>query len=119
MPTLFVTSGKEWVVDKLDGTKTTKQEYIGWGTGTTNPVAGDTGLQTPASEARTLAVQSQPTQDTHRNVGTITATGTKTISEVGLFDASAAGVMLIRANFTGIPLLTNDRIEFTLDLQVT
>lgn len=118
--TVFVQSGQDWVVDKIQTVVATEMEYLGWGTGTTDPVVGNTGLETPAAEARTLGVMSQPAADTHRVVGTITCAGTgKTISEVALFDAAAAGVMMIRSTFTGIPLLVGDRIEFTLDLQVT
>lgn len=112
------------MIDKIQNTLAgdtgVKPEYLGWGTGTTDPVVGNTGLETPAAEARTAGVLSQPTADTSRCVGTITCAGSgKTISEVGLFTLSAAGVLIIRATFTGIPLLVGDRIEFTLDLQET
>ncbi len=118
--TVFVQAGQDWIVDKIQTAVATEMEYIAWGTGTTDPVVGNTGLEAAAAEARTLGTMSQPAADTHRVVGTITCAGSgKTISEVGLFDASTSGVMLIRSTFTGIPLLVGDRIEFTLDLQVT
>lgn len=122
--TVFVQAGQDWIVDKIQNTLAgdtgAKPEYIGWGTGTTDPVVGNTGLETPAAEARTQATLSQPAADTSRAVGTITCAGSgKTISEVGLFTASSSGVLIIRATFTGIPLLVGDRIEFTIDLQIT
>lgn len=122
--TVFVQAGQDWLVDKLQSTLANdtgvKPEFLGWGTGTTDPVVGDVGLQTPAAEARTTAVLSQPSADTARAVGTITCAGAgKTISEVGLFTLSSAGVLIIRATFAGIPLLVGDRIEFTVDLQIT
>jgi hypothetical protein len=122
--TVFVQAGQDYVVDKIQNTLAgdtgVKPEWLGWGTGTVDPVVGDTGLGTAAAEARTQGVLTQPSADTSRCVGTITCAGAgKTISEVGLFTASAAGTLIIRATFTGIPLLVGDRIEFTLDLVIT
>jgi hypothetical protein len=119
MATVFTTVGKEWVVDKLDGTVTTSQNKIGWGTGAGTSSVSDTTLFTEASETRATGTFSQPQADTTRVVGTLTATGTKTITNAGVFDATTGGVMMLKADFTGIPLLTNDRIEFTFDLRVT
>jgi hypothetical protein len=122
--TVYVQAGQDWLVDKLQSTLAgdtgVKPEWLGWGTGITDPVVGNTGLETAAAEARTQGTLSQPTADTSRCVGTITCAETgKTISEVGLFTASTAGVLIIRATFTGIPLLVGDRIEFTVDLTIT
>lgn len=122
--TVFVQAGQDYIVDKVQNTLAgdtgVKPEWIGWGTGTTDPVVGNTGLETAAAEARTQGTLSQPATDTSRCVGTITCAGSgKTISEVGLFTASTAGTLIIRATFTGIPLLVGDRIEFTIDLVVT
>src|SRR5688572_13004086 len=112
--TVFVQAGQDWVIDKIQNTLAgdtgVKPEFIGWGTGTTDPVVGNTGLETAAAEARTAATLSQPTTDTARAVGTITCAGSgKTISEVGLFTLSTGGVLIIRATFAGIPLLVGDR----------
>jgi len=96
------------------------QKFIAWGTGgATAEAIGQTALTTPSSEARTSGTISSPSAALHRVVGAITSTSTQTISEVGLFDASTAGVMAIRATFTGIPLVNNDQISFTLDLQLS
>jgi hypothetical protein len=120
---VFTTTGKQWVVDKMQDvapSSNAKMDWIAWGTGATAEAVGNTALATEASEARVQGTLSQPAADTDRVVGTITAAGTKTITETGRFNQLAVGgVMLMRALFTGIPLLANDRIEFTLDLQVT
>lgn len=116
----LTTDGREWVIDKLQNVAPSSNalmDYIAWGTGTTAEDVGDSALATEASEARTQGTLSQPTATTDRLVGTITCAGSgKTIAEVGRFNASAAGVLLQRHVFTGIPLLVGDRIEFTLDL---
>lgn len=95
------------------------QVFIGWGTTNTAEAVGDVQLAAEASETRVTGVLSQPTAETDRLVGTITANGTKTIVEVGRFnkiDNGAGRQMQQRHVFTGIPLLLNDAIQFTLDL---
>jgi len=62
---------------------------------------------------------SSPSAAVYQVVGTIVSTQTQTISEVGLFDASTAGVMLIRSVYTGIPLVSGDSIAYTLSLTVS
>ncbi len=124
---VFTTTGRQWLVDKarsINGSpigNAVAQQWIGWGTGTTLAEnASNTALQTPASEARTQGAITSPSAALHRVIGTLTVAGAdKTITEVGLFDASTAGVMMIRALFTGIPLVVGDQITFTVDLQVT
>ncbi len=120
---VFTTSGKQWVADKLQNvapSSNAMMEWGAWGTGAGAEAIGNTALTTEASEARIQGVLSQPAADTDRLTWTHTANGTKTITEAGRFNQLAVGgVMLMRALFTGIPLLINDRIEFSLDLQIT
>ena len=52
-------------------------------------------------------------------VATITADGAKTITNAGTFTASAAGTLVVKGDFTGIVLATGDKIEFTINLQIT
>jgi hypothetical protein len=121
LATVFTTVGKQWVVDKIDEVIAagTKQKYIGWGTGAGTAAVGDTTLFTEASESRVVGTMSQPAADTYRVVGTLTAAGGKTITNAGLFDASTSGVMMLKGDHAGVPLLLNDSIEYTFDLQVT
>jgi hypothetical protein len=126
MATVFTTVGKAWVVDKIDEVvgAGTKQKYVGWGTGAGTAVVGDTTLFTEdtggsPAYARVICTITQPAADTYRNVGTITSNGTKTVTNAGLFDAATVGVMMIKGDHAGVPLLLNDSIEYTLDLQVT
>ena len=121
---VFTTTGKQWVVDKIQeepaGATIPLMKWVAWGTGAGAESAANTALSTEASEARVVGVLSQPTADVDRCVGTITATGTKTITECGRFNQLAVGgTMLVRSLFTGIPMVSGDRIEFTQDLQVT
>lgn len=94
-------------------------KHIGWGTGTGQGVTA-TDLATAAAEARTdsapSAVTTNTTGDTYRIVGLITATGTRAITEVGVFDAATGAALRFYADFTVLNLSTNDTINFTVDI---
>lgn len=131
MATVFTTVGKGWVVDRLEvgaagGAAGTigDQKFIGWGTGAGTAAVGDTTLFTEDSGgapayARVSGVVSQPSADTYQVVGSLTANGGKTITNAGLFSDLTVGTLFIKGDFTAIPLLLNDSIEFTISLQVT
>lgn len=125
MATVITNGGKGIMTNRLKNgaTGATEPNYIAWGTGT-GAVATGTTLATAASEARTAGTSTQvtttTTNDTYQVVGTITVAGAgKTISEVGLFDASSAGNMFFWADFTGIALNIGESIQFTLKTQLS
>jgi len=125
MATVYTSVGEAQVTDYTTGDASPPADfYIGWGTGT-GAVKGSTDLVTPATEGRVAAVETQPLADKAQWVATITADGTKTISEAGLFDAVGAGSppsggnLLIHGDFTGIALDISDKIEFTITLEQT
>jgi hypothetical protein len=123
MATVYTQVGEEYVVDLIDGTGAVhldaSNSYVAWGTGTGTAVKGSTTLFTEASEARVLCAISQPSADINRWIGTITADGTKTITNAGLFTASTGGTLVIHGDFTGIGVVLNDQIEFTITLEQT
>jgi len=123
MANIYTSVGETVVVDLIDGTSSTHLDAtnakIAWGTGAGVAAKGDTTLFTEASEARVVPTVSQPTVDKNQWVGTITADGTKTITNAGLFDAAAAGNLIVHGDFTGIALAANDAIEFTITLEQT
>lgn len=99
--------------------------YIGWGTGSGQGVTA-TDLATAASESRVTGTSSQQTttttSDTYQVTGTITATGTRAITEVGVFDAAgtgnppSGGNLDIYGDFTVINLASGDSIAFTVQV---
>ena len=93
-------------------------KYVGWGTGTTAPVVGDTALETASAEARTSGTQTQATttttKDTYQIVALITALSAQAITEMGVFDASTVGNMLLRGTFSAINVSISDTITFTI-----
>lgn len=123
MATVYTSAGEAVVADLIDGVSGTHLDNtnakIAWGTGAGTAAKGDTTLFTEASEARVAATTSQPTADKNQWVGTITANGAKTITNAGVFDAAAAGNLIVKGDFTGIVLATNDAIEFTISLEQT
>lgn len=116
MADVFVTTGEEFTVDQLDAFGT----YFGaWGTGAGTTVKGDTTLFTEASESRVATADTQPTASTFQWLYTITADGTKTITNAGVFDAATTGTLIVKGDFTGVPLNASDKIEFTVQLAVS
>lgn len=99
--------------------------YLQWGTGTGAAASANVVTTTTTTEARTAATPTQQTSsvtnDQLRLTGTITAAGTRAITEVGAFDAAGAaspptgGNMDIYGDFTVINLSSGDSIAFTIN----
>lgn len=116
MADIFTDAGEDLVVDILDGTVASPGGtgwYVGWGTGAGTAAKGDTTLSTEASETRVQATMSQPASNQTRAVATITADGTKTITNAGLFNASTSGTLFLHSDFTGVAVDASDSIQFT------
>jgi hypothetical protein len=97
----------------------TEPKYIGIGTGTATPAAGDTGLQTPRSESRVSGtssrVQTTVANDTYQVVGEITCAWTPAaVTEVGLFDAPTGGNCFLHGVHDVVNLAVGDKIEYTV-----
>lgn len=98
--------------------------YAQWGVGTGAAASANVVTTTGTTEARTLATTSQTTvtvtNDTLQLVATITAAGSRTITEVGMFDAAGSGspptggLMDIYGDFSAVNLVTGDSITFTV-----
>lgn len=121
MATVFANAGKAIVANRIKGDGT-EPKYVAWGTGAGTAAVTDTTLFTEASEARTAGTSSivttTLTNDTYKVVGTIACAGAgKTITNAGLFDAAAAGNMLVKGDFTGVVLNVGDTIQFTITLK--
>lgn len=75
----------------------------------------DSGLQRAA--ATVSRVNTDNTNDTLQLVKTFTATGTKTVEEVGVFNASSSGVMGGRALTTSKSLVSGDSYTVTYQIK--
>ena len=121
MATVLTTVGKGLVTALLTASG---PQHIGWGTGATTAVVGDTGLVTPAAPARVAGTRSQATttvsNDSYQVQGTLTAGGPLAITEAGLFDGAGTGspptgaALMVRGDFAAINLASGDSIQFTV-----
>ena len=131
MASLVPTVGKAIITGRMIGASPSQAEprYLGWGTGATAGSAASTTVSTPGSEARATGTSSRVTttvaNDTHQVVGTITADATKTITNVGIFDAAGSGSPpsggVLYAIFDGFSQALNsgDSIAFTAKITYT
>lgn len=108
---------------------TTRARYLQWGVGSGQGAAStDLANKTGTTEARTAGSTSQQTtdtsNDTYRITGTITALGTRAITELGVFDAAGSGSppsgdnMGIYGDFAAINLSAADSVTFTVDVDI-
>lgn len=120
MATVVTNAGKAIITNRIKGSGT-EPNYIAWGTGAGTASASATTLYTEAPESRVAGTSSQQTtsttNDTYQVIGTMTATGSRTITNAGLFDASTSGNLFMYGDFTGVALNTNDSIAFTMKVQ--
>jgi len=125
----LVAAGLAITTNLVTATGGTAPKYVGWGTGAGAPTKTSTDLSTPATEARVSGTitrqQTTYANDTVRVVGTITADGTKTITNAALFDAAGSGSppsggnLYMISDFTGVALQANDQITFTFNMAYT
>lgn len=131
MASLCPNTGKAVLSGRMIGATPAQTEphFIGWGTGAGAGAATSTDVSTPAPEARANGVSTQVTttvtNDTHQVVGTITASASRTITNVGVFDAAGSGSPpsggVLYAIFDGLSQALNsgDSIQFTCKVQFT
>jgi hypothetical protein len=126
MAALTTNVGKAMFADRLRGTPATytnPPKYVAIGTGSTAESASQTALVTEV-ETRNAGTESTVTTtntgDTYQSVGTVTATATRTVAEMGLFDASTTGNMAMRSLISPTVGLNNgDSIQITAKIQFT
>lgn len=125
--TVSTNSLKRTLADRLQTTPTRNPpKFIGMGTGATTAArtaaVADTALSTEV-ETRATGTETTPTisvtGDTYQVVGTITATATRAVDEVGTFDASSAGNIGVSATHAVINLTSGDSIQYTIREQLT
>lgn len=125
MPGRVPAVGKAAMILRLiSGTNT--PGYAGYGAGTTAPADGDTGLQTPHTEARQPVTLSRVTgpapntaNDTMQGVVLITADGAKTAAEVVWFDQVTGGTAWMRATHGAVTLdAAGEAIQYTMQIQL-
>ena len=123
MATVLTDTGKEQSIAAINGDTYTTPLHVGWGTGAGTAGETNTTLFIEASESRVSGTNTKETtnvsNDTYQVVATITADGTKTITNAGLFDAVTTGNLFVKGDFTGIALNSGDSIQFTIKIVQT
>lgn len=119
---VVTTAFVNFMVDQLQ-TETSQWgdfKYHDSGVGTTDPVIGDTDIETTDGEARATGTQTEgASANIYRSVGTINYTTTKAITEHGLFSQSTGTTLMDRSEFAAVNVVNGDAIEFTYELTCT
>jgi len=107
--------GEEWIVDLI----TAVTVYGTWGTGESEAAKTDDDMEAESGEDRVSCTRTQPSADKVQYVWQITASDTRAITEAGIFSASTEGTLYFHASFSAINLASGDKIEFTLQDEIT
>ena len=89
------------------------------GIGTTAENITDTALETPWGGARTVGTQIEgASANIYKSVATTTYNATKAITEHGLFNIAATGILMDRFVFAAINVVDTNQIEWTCEVTV-
>ena len=117
VPNLVVTTGKNFIADRLKN-NTTVMSHMAIGTGSTAAAAGNTAL---GSEAGRVALTS--TTVSTNSVAYVASfgagTGTGAITEAGLLNASSSGTLLCRTVFSVINKGASDTLGITWTVTIS
>ena len=117
VPNLVVTSGKDFIAERMKDATTSVMSHMAIGTGSTAAAAGDTALCTEAG--RVSLTSTTVTANAVAYVATFGAgTGTGALTEAGLFNASSSGDMLCRTVFSVINKGAADTLGITWTVTV-
>lgn len=121
LATVLTNAGKAIVTNRMIGSGT-DPVFVAIGTGAGTAAVADTTLFTEV-ETRTSGTSSRVTtsvtNDTYQVVGTVTATATRAVTNGGNFDASSAGNLFVKGDFSTINLSSGDSIQLTIKCQFT
>lgn len=100
-------------------------KYHECGTGFVAEAIGDTALGAPCAavlnpdSTRAVGTQVNSVAKTYSTVGTLTFDGAAAVTEHGLFNAAAAGVLWDRSVFAAVNVAALDSIQFTYTLTIS
>lgn len=119
VPNLVTTVGKNVIANRLAASPTNAaMTHMAIGTGSTAAANGDTTLGTEV--ARVAITSGTPSTNTVVYVATFPAgTGTATIAEAGMLNASSVGDLLCRSVFTAIVKGASDSLTITWTVTIS
>lgn len=113
---MITIAGKNFIANLIAEASNAAMSHMGIGTGSTAETLGDTTLQ--AEAARVAFASKTSSANVASYVATFPAgTGTGSITELGIFNASSNGIMLLRKTF-GV-ITKSAGMSLTLTMQVT
>lgn len=132
MANILTNVGRAMITAALKATGYTEAAYVGWGTGAGTAVATATALFAEKAADLAATTGTRPTgttsrttttatNDTWQNVATLTATGSGSVTNSGVFDSNSigSGNLFIYGDYTAIPLSSGDALQLTHSLQFT
>ena len=115
---LVVTAGKEYVASRMKDTTATAMSHMAIGSGTTNPAASDTALETELGRVALTSTTVSGAVVTY--VATFAAgTGTGAVTEAGILNASSSGTLLCRTEFSVVNKGSSDSMTITWTVTVS
>jgi hypothetical protein len=121
MATLVVNGGRAIITNRIKGAGT-EPNFVAVGTGVGTAALADTTLFTEV-ETRVAGTSSlvttSTTNDTYQNIGTVSITATRALTNAGQFDAVSGGNMFTKGDFATINLVSGDSLQQTWKTQVT
>jgi hypothetical protein len=117
VPNLVVTTGKTFIAARMVGTPTA-MSHMAIGSGTTDPAAGDTALQTELGRVSLTSSASAGAVVTY--VASFGAgVGTGAVTEAGILNASSGGTLLCRTEFAVLNKGADDSMSITWTITVS
>ncbi len=115
---LVVTAGKGYVASRIKDATATAMSHMAIGSGTNNPAAGDTALQTELGRVALTSTTVSAAVVTY--VATFGAgTGTGAVTEAGILNASSSGTLLCRTEFSVVNKGSSDSMTVTWAVTVS
>lgn len=123
---LITNAGMAGVASRINGSGAEAAfTYIGVGTGTTAAAVGNTTLETEIVDSgldRAAATAARTTVDVTNDAATLaktfSVTGTKAVTESGVFNAVSGGVLLARQVFSAVNVVSGDSLAITWTIDV-
>ena len=115
---LVVTAGKGYVASRMKDASATAMSHMAIGSGTTNPAASDTALETELGRVALTSTTVSSAVVTY--VATFAAgTGTGAVTEAGILNASSSGTLLCRTEFSVVNKGSADSMTITWTVTVS
>ena len=116
---LVVTSGLTFICSRMAGTSPAVMSFMGVGSGTTSPAAGQTDLVSILGSREALDSTNASSNAIVYVASFEAGEGTGAITESGIFNASSGSTMLARVTFAAVNKAAGDTMSITHTITLT